>query len=472
MAERYRLGEPLGRGGMGEVHRATDEVLGRDVAVKLLLPVQETLAAKERFLREARAAAMVDDPHVVAALDFGHHGEGYFLAMELVEGHSVSEELRTYGPLPADRAVDIVRQAAAGLAAAHQHGIVHRDIKPGNLLLTGDGQVKVADFGIVRFLTDTTTTLTSTGQIVGTSHYLAPERALGRPAGTASDVYALGCVLYQLVTGQPPFVADDPAAIMYQHVEMNPARPSLVQPQLAGAFEELLYWMLAKEPDHRPTARQVADGVVAPTFVDYDPTGAIAQGDPITVSAALPSAALPSADPPVSADLPVSPGQPGPSRVLLAGLAAAIIAVAATTIGILLQANPLKLPSTNDLAPHPGIATPAKPGTTPSTPSSVQPRSTPVNPGATRPAVPQATPHTPAPSGPASASTGPTTPPTTRPSTPPPTSPTTKPTPPTTPPTTPPSTPPPTPPTTPPNTPPPSVTPSPALTEANNFYRS
>jgi serine/threonine-protein kinase len=440
---------------MGEVHRATDEVLGRDVAIKLLLPVQETLAAKERFLREARAAAMVDDPHVVAALDFGSHGDGYFLAMELVEGHSVSEELRKHGPLPADRAVDIVRQAAAGLAAAHQHGIVHRDIKPGNLMLTSDGQVKVADFGIVRFLTDTTTTLTSTGQIVGTSHYLAPERALGRPAGTASDVYALGCVLYQLVTGQPPFVADDPAAIMYQHVEMNPARPSLVRSHLAGVFEDLLYWMLAKEPNHRPTARQVADGVVAPTFVDYDPTGAITKGEPVTVPA----------------DLPLSPRHPGPSRVVLAGLAAAIIAVAATTIGILLQANPLKLPSTNDLAPHPGITTPAKPGTRPSTPSSVQPRSTAVD-GATHPTAPQATRHTTAPtSGPTSSpSTGPTSAPTTLPSTPPKTPPPT-----TTAPTTPPSTPPTTPPTastTPQSTASPSVAPSPALTEADNSYRN
>src|SRR4051794_25397825 len=209
---------------MGGVYRATDEGLDPQVAIKLLLPVRESPSAEERFLREARAAAMISDPHVVAALDFGKHGDGYFLAMELVEGRTVSEELRTHGPLPPDRAVDIVRQAAAGLAAAHRHGLVHRDIKPGNLLLTSDGRVKVADFGIVRFA-DTTTTLTATGQIVGTTQFLAPERALGRTAEAASDVYALGCVLYQLVTGHPPFVADDPTAIMYQHVEMTPARP-------------------------------------------------------------------------------------------------------------------------------------------------------------------------------------------------------------------------------------------------------
>jgi serine/threonine protein kinase len=418
VAERYRLGEPLGRGGMGEVYRATDEVLDRQVAIKLLLPVRESVAAEERFLREARAAAMISDPHVVAALDFGKHGDGHFLAMELVEGRTVSEELRTHGPLPPDRAVDIVRQAAAGLAAAHRHGLVHRDIKPGNLLLTSDGQVKVADFGIVRFA-DTTTTLTTTGQIVGTTQFLAPERALGRTAEAASDVYALGCVLYQLVTGHPPFVADDPTAIMYQHVEMTPARPSVLRPQLAGEFEDLVYWMLAKDPHHRPTASQVADGVVAPTFVDAAPTSVVAESQPATVPAAL----------------PLPPGRGGPSRIVLAGLAAAIIAVSATTIAILLQANPLKHPASNDLAPHTGITTPAaKPGAYPSTPGSVRPTSTAVEIGAPHPTTPPTTPPTTAPTTSpttgqtSSPTTGLTTPPTTPPNSPSPTRATTAPT--------------------------------------------
>jgi serine/threonine protein kinase len=414
VAERYRLGEPLGRGGMGEVYRATDEVLDRQVAIKLLLPVRESLAAEERFLREARAAAMISDPHVVAALDFGKHGDGYFLAMELVEGRTVSEELRTHGPLPPDRAVDIVRQAAAGLAAAHRHGLVHRDIKPGNLLLTSDGRVKVADFGIVRFA-GTTTTLTATGQIVGTTQFLAPERALGRTAEAASDVYALGCVLYQLVTGHPPFLADDPTAIMYQHVEMTPARPSVLRPQLAGEFEDLLYWMLAKDPNHRPTASQVADGVVAPTFVDDAPISVVAESQPATVPAAL----------------PLPPGRRWPSQIVLAGLAAAIIAVSATTIAILLQANPLKRPATHDLVPHTGITTPAaKPGATPSTPRSVPPTSTAVEVGAPHPTTPPTTGQTSSPTAgqTSSPTAGQTTPPTTPPNSPPTTQATTTPT--------------------------------------------
>jgi len=132
--------------------------------------------------------------------------------MELVRGRTVGEELRRLGPLPAARAEHMVRQAAAGLAAAHVEGIVHRDIKPDNLLLTSDGFVKVADFGIVRFVDDATTTLTSAGHIVGTSQFLSPERVLGQPAKPASDVYALGCVLYQLLTGRPPFVSENPAS--------------------------------------------------------------------------------------------------------------------------------------------------------------------------------------------------------------------------------------------------------------------
>ena len=221
VAGRYRIGDPLGRGGMGAVYRATDEVLGCEVAIKLLLPTREGLEAEARFRREARAAAMISDPHVVGTHDFGPHKDGFYLAMELVEGRTVGVELKLRGPLEAERAVEIIRQAAAGLAAAHQHGLVHRDIKPGNLMITDSGLVKVADFGIVRILDDTTTTLTAAGQVVGTSHYLAPERALGKPAGAASDVYALGCVLYQLVTGPSAVPGGGPG------VDHVPARADL-----------------------------------------------------------------------------------------------------------------------------------------------------------------------------------------------------------------------------------------------------
>lgn len=332
VAGRYRLGDPVGRGGMGAVYRAKDELLGRDVAIKLLLPTREGPEAQARFRREARAAAMVCDPYVVATYDFGRHEDGFFLAMELVEGHPLSVELNWRGPLDPEWAVEIVRQAAAGLAAAHQHGLVHRDIKPGNLLVTDDGVVKVADFGVVRILGDTTTTLTATGQVVGTSHYLAPERAIGKPAGAASDVYALGCVLYELLTGHPPFQAEDAASIMYQHVQVTPTQPSELRPQCAGEPEALLFWMMNKDPAERPTAAQVAAGVPAPAL------------------------ALTSVE-------PLLPVRRRPSRNLLVAAGAVLAVAAASAVGILIDTNK-KPPATDERqpsvpagAPSPGRST-------------------------------------------------------------------------------------------------------------------
>nr|WP_272955095.1 serine/threonine-protein kinase [Kribbella shirazensis] len=252
LAERYRTTEILGHGGMGEVYRGCDELLGRPVAVKLLRPDLSDPFAAARFRREARAAAMVKDPHVVSVYDFGHSNGEYFLVMELMEGRSVAHELALHGPLDPDRALGIVRQVAAGLAAAHRHDIVHRDIKPDNLLVDVDGSVKIADFGIARSPTDQT--ITSSGPILGTSHYLAPERALGHPATAASDVYALGCVLYQLLTGHPPFQGDDPTTVLSQHVEAAPVIPD----ELPAGVAHLLRRMLSKDPSDRPGPVEVS----------------------------------------------------------------------------------------------------------------------------------------------------------------------------------------------------------------------
>ncbi|TCO51308.1 serine/threonine-protein kinase [Kribbella antiqua] len=325
---------------MGEVHRATDERLGRQLAIKLMRPVPQTLAAAERFQREARALARIRSPHVVAAYDFGTHGAGYYLAMELVGGNTVADELKRKGLFSPERAEHIIRQAAAGLAAIHQLGIVHRDIKPGNLLLSDDGTVKIADFGIVSFLHDATTTLTSTGQIVGTSAYLAPERARGKPAGPASDIYALGCVLYQLVTGHPPFMADQPASLMYQHVQSAPIPPSELRPELDGDVEALALWMLAKDPAARPTADEVASGV-----------------RPVAVDDAITSV------------LPVR------RKPVLAGAAAGIALAVSAALGIVLDTQGMDLPATDELNPNPTI--PAVVPTTPSTSRAVVPTTKP-----------------------------------------------------------------------------------------------
>lgn len=263
VAGRYRATELLGRGGMGEVWRAADELLGRPVALKLLLTAGDDPTAAERFRREARTAARLNHPHVVAVYDAGTHDGRGFLVMELVDGHSLSQELAAHTVLDPDRIAEIAAQAAAGLAAAHRMGVVHRDVKPGNLLLTADGSLKIGDFGIASFVDDPSAALTATGQVLGTSAYLAPERALGRPAEPASDVYALGCVLYELATGRPPFSADSTMGVVYQHVDALPPPPVRLRPALPGTLSDYLLQMLAKDPRVRPTADEAADRFAA-----------------------------------------------------------------------------------------------------------------------------------------------------------------------------------------------------------------
>lgn len=202
VAERYRLDEPLGRGAMGEVWRATDQALGRPVAVKLLR-ADDGDAAAERLRMEAQTAARLNHPHVVSMYDSGCHDGRFYLVMELVDGWSLAQELAVHGLLDPQEAGAIGAQMAAGLSAAHLQGVIHRDIKPGNIMLTTDRIVKITDFGIARFADDASHTFTATGKILGTGSYLAPERAVGSPAVPASDVYALGCVLYELLTGRP-----------------------------------------------------------------------------------------------------------------------------------------------------------------------------------------------------------------------------------------------------------------------------
>ena len=330
IAGRYRLGALLGRGGMGEVYRGTDEVLGRPVAVKLLLRSDPEPRVAERFHREAQAAARLSDPHLVAVYDFGRHGDGFYLVMELVEGRTVGDELAQRGPLRLDEAVDIIEQSAAGLAAAHREDVVHRDIKPGNLLLTADGTVKVADFGIAHLPGSETTTA---GEIIGTTHYLAPERAKGLPGGKASDVYALGCVLYQLVTGRTPFTAEHPTAILYQHVDTAPTPPSRLRPELGPPLEDALLRMLAKNPADRPSAHELATGSLRPQRVTA------------TAEAPLAPAAVP-------AEVEGRHRSFGRKHLLVAA-AALLAAVGGVAAGAALDGNGGKPPTTSEIGPPP-----------------------------------------------------------------------------------------------------------------------
>ncbi|MHC3458202.1 serine/threonine-protein kinase [Streptomyces flavovirens] len=244
---------------MGEVWRATDEVLGRAVAVKLLLGDHADASSTARFRLEAQTAARLSHPHLVAVFDFGSWEDRFYLVMELVEGRSLGDLLESQEVVGPEQVAHIAGQAAAGLAAAHRQGIVHRDIKPGNLMLDAEGSVKIGDFGIAQFVDDPSTALTTAGHIVGTSLYLAPERALGRTADSASDMYSLGCVIYQLLVGQPPFRSDTATATLYQHVDTPPVPVRQRGVDISPAFDSYLLGLLAKKPEDRPSAQQVSD---------------------------------------------------------------------------------------------------------------------------------------------------------------------------------------------------------------------
>ncbi|WP_326696253.1 serine/threonine protein kinase [Streptomyces sp. NBC_01754] len=295
---------------MGEVWRATDEVLGRAVAVKLLLGDHADASSTARFRLEAQTAARLSHPHLVAVFDFGSWEDRFYLVMELVEGQSLGDLLEAQEMVGPEQVAHIAGQAAAGLAAAHRQGIVHRDIKPGNLMLDAEGSVKIGDFGIAQFVDDPSTALTTAGHIVGTSLYLAPERALGRTADSASDMYSLGCVIYQLLVGQPPFRSDTATATLYQHVDTPPVPVRQRGVDISPAFDSYLLGLLAKKPEDRPSAQQVSDWFRTDAW----------RGHPEPLPQHLPAAAPPPAPRAVSPAPAVPPGNPaagGPSTYRL-----------------------------------------------------------------------------------------------------------------------------------------------------------
>ncbi|GIH13270.1 Stk1 family PASTA domain-containing Ser/Thr kinase [Rugosimonospora africana] len=229
---RYQVGDLLGYGGMAEVHRGRDLRLGRDVAIKMLrTDLARDRTFQERFRREAQNAASLNHPAIVAVYDTGEEraptGETIpFIVMEFVNGRTLKEVLTAEGRLMPRRALEITADICAALEFSHRHSIIHRDIKPGNVMLTQTGQVKVMDFGIARALASGATTMTQTSAVIGTAQYLSPEQARGEAVDARSDVYATGCVLYELLTGHPPFVGDNPVSVAYQHVREDPLPPS------------------------------------------------------------------------------------------------------------------------------------------------------------------------------------------------------------------------------------------------------
>lgn len=255
--DRYEIFRRLARGGMAEVLLARDRVLDRPVAVKELVPEFATDPNfVERFRREAQAAASLTHANVVGVYDWGSQDGTYFIVMEYVDGPSLSQVIRSDGPLHPRRAAEIAAEVADGLGFAHARGVVHRDIKPGNVLLTKSGQAKVTDFGIARALSSPAEDLTQAGSVMGTATYFSPEQAQGLSVDGRSDLYSLGVVLYEMLTGRPPFTGETPLAISYRHVQDAPEPPSTHISGLPRGLEAIIMKLLAKKPDDRYASAQ------------------------------------------------------------------------------------------------------------------------------------------------------------------------------------------------------------------------
>ncbi|MDH6139325.1 hypothetical protein P3T35_001325 [Kitasatospora sp. GP30] len=295
LADRYELVEFIGRGGMGEVWEGRDQVIGRSVAVKLL-PKQESAGSVDLFFREARTAGGLNHRGVVTVHDIGQDkADGtLFLVMEMVTGGNLAARLRADGPPPVATALDWADQTAAALGAAHQAGVVHRDLKPANLMLTAVGEVKVLDFGIARYMESTN----QSSQVMGTLSYMAPERFDGAPGDARCDLYALGCVLHEFLTGAPPFQETGPVAMMNAHLRRTPVAPSALRPEVPAALDALVLRLLAKDPADRPASAAEVQAELCRL------AGAAAPGP---------------AAPPPAAPAPV-PGGPAAAPVVMAGI--------------------------------------------------------------------------------------------------------------------------------------------------------
>ncbi|PVC92362.1 serine/threonine protein kinase [Streptomyces sp. CS090A] len=264
---RYRMTYRLGRGGMAEVYAAEDVRLGRTVAVKLLRSdLAEDPVSKARFTREAQSVAGLNHHAIVAVYDSGEDTVGGqtvpYIVMELVEGRTIRDLLLTAEAPPPEQALIIVSGVLEALAYSHQHGIVHRDIKPANVIITDSGAVKVMDFGIARALHGAQSTMTQTGMVMGTPQYLSPEQALGKAVDHRSDLYATGCLLYELLALRPPFTGETPLSVVYQHVQDTPVQPSEVSDVVPPELDGLVMRSLAKDPDDRFQSAEEMRGLV------------------------------------------------------------------------------------------------------------------------------------------------------------------------------------------------------------------
>ncbi|MFE7130239.1 protein kinase [Streptomyces sp. NPDC057638] len=307
---RYQVLSPLGEGGMARVHLAYDTALDRQVAIKTLhTELGREPSFRERFRREAQAVAKLSHPHIVAVYDTGEDSlvpgaaPMPYIVMEYVEGDSLSavlhDDIERYGAMPAERALKVTAEVLSALEASHESGLVHRDIKPGNVMVTRRGDIKVMDFGIARAVQSGVTSMTQTGMVVGTPQYLSPEQALGRSVDARADLYSVGVMLFQLLTGRLPFEGDSPLSIAYAHVQREALAPSGVNRSVTPAMDALVARALRKNPNERfPSAATMREECARVAAAGRTPPPAIVPG------AALPSGAGVSAAvfPPVGAD--------------------------------------------------------------------------------------------------------------------------------------------------------------------------
>ncbi len=335
LAGRYRIEEELGRGGMAKVFKGMDTVLGRPVAIKVLAPqFAEDANFVTRFRREAQAAARLNHPNLVGVYDTGSDDGVYFIVMEYVEAKTLADYLVGGGRIMPDRAIEIAASVCDALSMAHAHDIIHRDIKPANIMVTGRGEVKVTDFGIARMLSGSDT-LAQTAAVLGTASYLSPEQAQGRPVDQRSDLYSLGCVMYEMVTGRPPFSGDSAVVVASKHVLEQPTPPSKLNRDVSPGLEAVIMKALAKNPDNR---YQTAEELRAD--LERARLGQHVQATPLLPESAPTQVIAPSGPP--TAVLPPTEPEPAGSRwwvwvivalLVLAGLGAGLYLLASSLLG-------------------------------------------------------------------------------------------------------------------------------------------
>jgi beta-lactam-binding protein with PASTA domain/predicted Ser/Thr protein kinase len=326
---RYSLKEKIGSGGMSDVYLADDLTLNRPVAVKILHPeFARDPSYIQRFRYEAQAAANLNHPNIVSVYDWGNEGDIYYIVMEYVEGSELKELQRAQGRLGPERAAEITAEIAAALQFAHRHNLVHRDIKPHNVIITPTGQVKVMDFGIARAATGTG--MTQTGVVMGTAQYLSPEQAQGLPVDGRSDIYSLGIVLYEMLTGRVPFDDENPLTVAYRQVRDDPVPPSMLEPSIPTTMESIVMKSLAKNPANRyQTAQEMKADLLR--FLEGIPVNATPIM-PVAATAEPAMSVMPTTAIPVSARLPEEGARKTPTWVWVLVSVLGVLAV----LGIIL----------------------------------------------------------------------------------------------------------------------------------------